>query len=158
MHDLRAANAWAEHNLAIALRYVRSIDHESSVDNVLATCAGLTLSTCFSGTGGGELAAHGGLLCVKRFACISDRTLWACDYNECCRRELQLLPHPPECIFRDVNEVIVPSALAKLKENAARMRYCDLQKINRASWSMRCDNAAWSVRDTQEEPVLPENR
>eukprot|EP00959_Pyramimonas_sp_CCMP1952_P394655 8268588-Pyramimonas_sp.AAC.1 len=67
-------------------------------------CEQCSLSTCFSGTGGAELAAEGNALCLE--SCLGRQGLaksavWACELDEECQRELLLLPHPPTCIFKD---------------------------------------------------------
>eukprot|EP00959_Pyramimonas_sp_CCMP1952_P469892 9495740-Pyramimonas_sp.AAC.1 len=141
VRDLVQANRWAEHNLERALAYVKAQGRELSLEVIANTAASTTLSTCFSGTGGGELVAHGGALCIQHFlraqqgergddlADLSCKTLWACDVDTECQRELQLLPHPPTCIFRDVTLCMNRAASAQLHLHGGTMRYNDLQKV-----------------------------
>ena len=111
--DLRTANAWAEHTLAAVLEYMLSIDTPTTIEAMVDTCERMTISTCFSGTGGPEVCAHGGARCMRSFLGrnldVHLRCLWACDANADCRQELQLLPFgTPGCIFTDVTHALRP--------------------------------------------------
>ena len=132
--NMRQASMWAEHNLERALAFCKGHGRERSVECFASTCHGTTLSTCFSGTGGAELSAQAECQALAFFSgCsledVQFRTLWACESNKECQIELQMLPHPPECIFTDVTHTICDKILPTLRGNAKTMRYADLQKI-----------------------------
>ena len=130
--DLKTANLWAEHNLAKALEYVATLGHDVDLRDISKACAGMTLSTCMSGTGGAEISAAAGANVLSHFRRTEVRTpvtLWACDVNAECRYELQLLPHRPKCIFTDVCLCLHNKAGDHLRKHAATMRYADLQRI-----------------------------
>ncbi len=137
--DLESANRWAEHNVAKALEYMKRLPCGSATDDdhdhmsqMAHICDTMTMSTCMSGTGGAEVSSSGNALCLQHFLrrrVRAPKTLWACDYSIECRCELQLLPHPPICLFTDVTSCLNPSVAGHLKKHASTMRYSDMQKI-----------------------------
>ena len=133
-NSLEEANEWAEHTLERAVTYLRSLDRDIALESLGETCKRLTMSSCFSGTGGSELSAMGFARCLEYLTCKTDiqpECLWACDVDAECRFELMLLPHQPKCIFNDVNACLRKDVYNQLVRSAADMRYSELQKIFR---------------------------
>ena len=56
--DLKSAGMWAEHSIERALSFARKQGHDVTLERLASTCNRTTLSTCFSGTGGAEVAAQ----------------------------------------------------------------------------------------------------
>jgi len=62
---------------------------------------GFTMSTAFSGIGAPENALHA-IMC--HLGCECSRPLYNIEWDLECRRELCALPHPPMCLFDDINQ------------------------------------------------------
>ena len=62
---------------------------------------GFTMSTAFSGIGAPENALHA-IMC--HLGCECSRPLCNIEWDLECRRELCALPHPPMCLFDDINQ------------------------------------------------------
>ena len=116
------------------MTYIQRFKCEVGVDDIARQAERLTLSTSFSGTGGAELARHGGALCLghMRARPLGCTTLWACDSDQECRYELRMLPEPPQCVLGDVTACIRNDVRSELTRHAHNMRYEKLQQIGRS--------------------------
>eukprot|EP00959_Pyramimonas_sp_CCMP1952_P114839 2400814-Pyramimonas_sp.AAC.2 len=143
--NLVDANRWAEHQLTCALSYLKSQAPDKDINTLRQGIDGLTLSSSFSGVGGGENTTHAIQKCMEHFTAsdIDVRTLWALDWDTECRMELMCLPSPPAHIFSDQRDCIHPRIREELKAHGHLMYYEDIERIFRTPSSVvRCMQCA----------------
>ena len=146
VQTLQDANSWAEHYLAVTLRWLDDlgIPHRCLVE----TAGELSVSSAFSGIGGFEqtwalcAGALGAFVRGDQRTAGPARNLFSIEHNDDCRYELSMLPNPPACQFVDMCDAINERIKPVLDGQAARMPYQYLKqnfmKPNAVGNTMRC--------------------
>ena len=101
VHTLTDLFSWVDHSVSYAAWAIgKSL--EATKQELRAQLPGYSMSTSFSGIGAPENALNS----ISCYLGINHGpVLFAIEWDQECRRELSIPPHPPRCIYIDINDL-----------------------------------------------------